>query len=58
MRRIVRNLIGIISETWTIAWEKEADDSEMLPAALVVQMPKYLANPEKLERIVVDRQEL
>ena len=58
MKDLVRSLIGIVSETWTIAWEREANDSEAHPAALVVQMPKYLAIPEKLEKIEVDTQEL
>jgi len=58
MKRILHNLITIVSETWTIAWEGEPGDAEAFPAPLVVQMPKYPVAPENPEAIARDKQKL
>ena len=58
MTRIVNNLIAIVSETWTIAWDVQADDCEAVPAPLVVQMPKYPAAQKKTETFTIDHQTL
>jgi hypothetical protein len=50
MKRIVRSLIAIVSETWTISWENEPDDTGETPAPLVVPMTKYAKVKGEMDR--------
>jgi hypothetical protein len=50
MKRIVRRLIAIVSETWTISWENEPDDTGEPQAPLVVPMTRYAKVKGEIDR--------